>query len=211
MIKRYELNQAGRDFVVGDIHGAFDKLSEKLEAIGFNELKDRLFSCGDLVDRNPGSVDALGWLAKPWFHPVRGNHDDYVCRYLTCDHENWIYNGGAWFFGLSSAEQREFFVQFNELPLVIDVETSSGLVGIVHADPIVSDWGDLSAFMSNRNRQRLMWSRERFESENTSTVTGIARVYCGHTPVHEPVTLGNVHHIDTAGWHSSGYFTVIQL
>ena len=23
----------------------------------------------------------IHWLARPWFHPVCGNHDDYVCRY----------------------------------------------------------------------------------------------------------------------------------
>ncbi len=48
-IPRYALNTHGRDFAVGDIHGAFGALQRALEAIGFDARKDRLFSgrpCG---------------------------------------------------------------------------------------------------------------------------------------------------------------------
>ncbi|MBP5140546.1 serine/threonine protein phosphatase, partial [Pseudomonas chlororaphis] len=46
--QRFELNTAGRDFAVGDIHGYFTKLQAALDAIGFNPAVDRLFSVGDL-------------------------------------------------------------------------------------------------------------------------------------------------------------------
>lgn len=98
-IKHFAINTAGRDFAVGDIHGHFTRLQAALNAAGFDPAVDRLFSVGDLVDRGPESEDVIRWLNKPWFHPVRGNHDDYVCRYDSCDQENWLYNGGAWFLG----------------------------------------------------------------------------------------------------------------
>lgn len=48
---KYGANILGRDFVVGDIHGEFSKLSKLLSSVEFNENSDRLFSVGDLVDR----------------------------------------------------------------------------------------------------------------------------------------------------------------
>ncbi|MBP5144082.1 metallophosphoesterase, partial [Pseudomonas chlororaphis] len=71
-IQRFEINTAGRDFAVGDIHGHFTKLQAALDAVQFDPTVDRLFSVGDLVDRGPESADVDTWLAKPWFHAVRG-------------------------------------------------------------------------------------------------------------------------------------------
>ena len=65
MIKRFELNNKGRDYVVGDIHGCFSLLSKELYEIGFDEKTDRLFSVGDLVDRGTESHLAVEWLKKP--------------------------------------------------------------------------------------------------------------------------------------------------
>lgn len=64
-IPRFALNTHGRDFAVGDTHGAFGALQRALEAIGFDAQKYRLFSVGDLVDRGPESHQVLVWLEKP--------------------------------------------------------------------------------------------------------------------------------------------------
>ncbi|MCU1717334.1 metallophosphoesterase [Pseudomonas sp. 5P_3.1_Bac2] len=221
LIKRFTRNTDGRDFAVGDIHGCFTLLQAALDRAGFDSAVDRLFSVGDLVDRGPECRDVLEWLGKPWFHPVRGNHDDYVCRFNTCDTENWFYNGGAWFASLAWDEQREFAAQFRELPIAIEVETEGGLVGIVHADCPFHDWGQLQIELSElaeAKRLKLvkntcMWSRSRITDDDHAGVKGVRAVVCGHTPVNAPVVLGNVFHIDTAGWlpHMRGYFTLLNL
>lgn len=221
LIKRFELNTAGRDFAVGDIHGHFTRLQAALDAAGFDPAVDRLFSVGDLIDRGPECRDVLDWLEKDWFHPVRGNHDDYVCRFDTCDVENWIYNGGSWFAGMASSEQQEFAIQFNELPIAIEVETVSGQVGILHADCPFDSWGQLVAELSapeSAKRLKLvkntcMWSRSRAEHNDQSVVAQICAIIVGHTPMRYPAVLGNVYHIDTGGWlpDGSGYFTLINL
>lgn len=90
MIKRFGINTSGKDWAVGDIHGHFTLLQKALDAVGFDQAVDRLFSVGDMVDRGPECEDVIRWLNLPWFHPVRGNHDDYVCRYDTCDIGNCI-------------------------------------------------------------------------------------------------------------------------
>ena len=219
-VKRFAANPAGRDFAVGDIHGHFTRLQSALDVAGFDPAVDRLFSVGDLVDRGPECRDVLEWLAKPWFHPVRGNHDDYVCRFDTCDVDNWVYNGGAWFAGLGWDEQREFAVQFRELPVAIEVETAGGLIGIVHADCVFDTWAEmrneLEAQESNKRlklvQNTCMWSRSRVENYDTAPVTDMRAVVVGHTPMKRPAVLGNVYHIDTAGWiPDRGYFTLLNL
>ena len=219
-VKRFAANTAGRDFAVGDIHGHFTRLQAALDAVGFDPAADRLFSVGDLVDRGPECRDVLDWLAKSWFHPVRGNHDDYVCRFDTCDVDNWIYNGGSWFAGLSLYEQTEYSVQFAELPIAIEVETAEGLIGIVHADCVFDTWAQLkSELESPESQKRLrltqntcMWSRSRIEQQDRRPIPDVRAVVVGHTPVKRPTVLGNVHHIDTGGWMTDlGYFTLIDF
>lgn len=219
-VKRFAANTAGRDFAVGDIHGHFSRLQAALDTAGFDPAVDRLFSVGDLVDRGPECRDVLDWLSRPWFHPVRGNHDDYVVRFDTCDVDNWVYNGGSWFAGLSLFEQKEFAVQFAELPIAIEVETAQGLIGIVHADCPFQSWSTLCAELeSPESNKRLklvqnscMWSRLRIEQQEENGVEGLRAMVVGHTPLPSPVTLGNVIHIDTAGWMlDRGYFTLLNL
>lgn len=218
-IKRFTKNTQGRDFCVGDIHGHFTKLQKAMDAIGFDPLCDRLFSVGDLVDRGPECRDALEWLDKPWFHSVRGNHDDYVCRFDTCDTNNWVYNGGSWFAGMAWDEQREFATQFRELPFAIEVETEDGLVGIVHAECGRTTWAqfrsELITPIHSRQEQKnmrntAMWSRKRIDAMDESGIPDLRAMIVGHEVVSEVTWLGNVCYIDTGG-HRIGKFTILDL
>ncbi|MGV8865220.1 MAG: metallophosphoesterase [Pseudomonas sp.] len=218
-IKRFAANTAGRDLAVGDIHGHFTRLQAALDAAGFDPTVDRLFSVGDLVDRGPECEQVLDWLAKPWFHPVRGNHDDYVVRFDTCDIGNWMYNGGSWFAGMPLAEQQDYQVVFAELPIAIEVETPGGMVGIVHADCVFDTWAELRRELEDPERpgrlkkvqNSCMWSRSRVELNDIRPVSDMRAVVVGHTPMKHPLVLGNVHHIDTGGWKDDGYFTLLDL
>jgi len=212
MIQRIGPNLRGRDIAVGDIHGHFLRLETALARIDFDPQRDRLFSVGDLVDRGPDSIAALDWLAKPWFHAVLGNHEDYATRFRTVDVENWVINGGAWFQLLPEAQKQQVSDVFATLPYALEVETAGGLVGIVHADCPVENWQHLrEGLLRSSVRSKCIWSRTRITEEDTSGVAGIHAVVVGHTPISAPVTLGNVHHIDTAGWTSSGHFSLLDL
>lgn len=218
-IVRYECNTKGTDVVVGDIHGHFSSLQHQLDLMEFNPATDRLFSVGDLVDRGPESDQVLEWLDKPWFHPVRGNHDDYVVRHQTCDRDNWLLNGGAWFQGLPSDIQAEMSVQFAELPIAIEVMTQNGMIGIVHAECPFPRWEDLqnelleptSAARLKQVAMSCMWSRNRIEIMDEKRVSGVLAVVVGHTPVTDPYALGNTIYIDTMAWRDCGKFTFLDL
>ncbi|MEH8245260.1 metallophosphoesterase [Aeromonas veronii] len=221
LVKKFSANTAGRDFAVGDIHGHFTLLQQALDKVGFDSARDRLFSVGDLVDRGPECELVLEWLAKPWFHPVRGNHDDYVCRHDTCDTGNWLQNGGAWFMSLLDVERGEYAAQFRELPIAIEVETPGGLIGLVHADCPFPSWRLLLDHLEGRYggtnlrtiKNVCMWSRRRVEQGDESGVSDVHALVVGHTPMSSPVALGNVIHIDTAGWcpQKGGAFTLLNL
>lgn len=56
----------------------------------------------------------------------------------------------------------------------------------------------------------LQWSRKRLTDGDCTAVDGVRAVIVGHTPLRQPVVLGNVYHIDTAGW-LDGHFTLLNL
>ncbi|MCU1758736.1 metallophosphoesterase [Pseudomonas sp. 14P_8.1_Bac3] len=221
-VKRFAANTAGRDFAVGDIHGHFTRLQAALDAIGFDPAVDRLFSVGDLVDRGPESIDVDEWiLRKPWFHAVRGNHEQMTIDSHTAGRASdqcgmHFINGGAWFYGLSSVEQDCYASILEDLPLVIEVETTQGLIGIVHADVPRGSWEEMLKALggpvaeAEHTAAMLQWSRKRITDENHGGVTGVRAVIVGHTPLRQPAVLGNVYHIDTAGW-MDGHFTLVNL
>lgn len=83
VVCRHPVNDVGRDFVVGDLHGCVDALRYLLHEIGFDGARDRLFSVGDLVARGTDSLAAIDLIDKPWFYPVLGNHEDSLIAVAT--------------------------------------------------------------------------------------------------------------------------------
>jgi serine/threonine protein phosphatase 1 len=162
-----------------------------------------LFSVGDLADRGPESERALEYLEKPWFHAVRGNHEQFLLDSLD-DRDTqllWLVNGGGWFDQASNSVQRAFVRAFSGLPYVVEIETRDGVVGIVHADvPPGLSWSGMVAKVQSGDPQvlqGLLWSRHRALARDTSKVEGISHVFCGHTPVRPSArVVGNVHLID---------------
>jgi len=97
------MNKLGRDFVVGDIHGHIDLFHEELSREGFDPIKDRVFSVGDLIDRGPDSLACLDLLNEPWFHAVRGNHEQMMIEWATGEgFPDWKSEFGDWLEGLSA-------------------------------------------------------------------------------------------------------------
>lgn len=205
--KRFTRNTVGRDLIVGDVHGNFSKLQRALDAAGFDPQRDRLFSVGDLVDRGPESELAVEWLAKPWFHAVRGNHEQMAIDavYGMMDPTMLAVNGGMWFLGLPDTHRRYTADQFKDLPIAIELETADGLVGIVHADCPMVNWGDMEETLNGgigepETIMMCMWSRQRISSQFVGETVGVRAVVVGHTPVERWTSLGNTIYIDTGAW-----------
>lgn len=219
-IKQFEKNTVGKDYFVGDIHGMFSLLKQELDKIGFDRSKDRLFSVGDLVDRGPNSEDAINWLDQPWFHAVRGNHEQMAVDYFkpgtgwNMDKHTYEYNGGEWFINLPIEKQAVFASAFDELPMAIEVVTDMGRVGVVHAEAIDDDWDKTKTYLFTQPAiaaNVMMWNRDKIRYNNTDPVKGIDYVIVGHTPQNHMKVLGNVIYIDTgAVYGARGHFTILD-
>ncbi len=224
-VQRHERNAKGRDFVVSDIHARFPDLENCLEELEFDTDVDRLFPVGDLVDHGPNSEDALDWMQRPWFLPIRGNHDQLLLDAdADPDHRRgrewncWIDgNGGGWWRGVSKERRAKFVEAFKAIPFAREVECDLGLVGIVHADvPTDLDWaGYMDALRagSRLDCMHALWSRDRFEIAHPNWYMGLTEpeadadipkvegniemVICGHSPVLKPEKLANIWLIDT--------------
>lgn len=217
--QHFPINNLGRDFAIGDLHGCFHLLNKELQKVSFNKQVDRLFSVGDLVDRGPYSEVCLEWLAQPWFYSVKGNHEELAIEFYNSTNkfqDEWLYirNGGKWFVELPEKEQAKYVKAFDKLPLAIDVMTKNGLVGIVHAESPYSHWNDLLKALHNDEHnvaESVMWGRNRINRKDDSDVEGLYKLYCGHTPVDEVTQLGNVVYIDTGACFKDGHATILQF
>lgn len=208
LVQRFDANLVGRDFVVGDLHGAFDLLDAAMRRVSFDTECDRLFCVGDLVDRGPDSFRALELLRQPYVHSVLGNHDyDFVCMSPQKVRVNAIvnYNGMRWARDLTDARILALQEALKSCPLVIEIETETGTVGIVHADVLEGvSWQSFISGISAGDRRTVAGALEsRWRSRVPAVdagkgIDGIDRVFVGHDPKFLGAERrGNVWAIDT--------------
>ncbi len=64
-------------YIVGDIQGCYDPLQRLLDRLDFDPGKDRLWCCGDLVNRGGKSLKVLRFIyrMRDCMDSVLGNHD----------------------------------------------------------------------------------------------------------------------------------------
>ncbi len=208
------INQQGRDFVVGDIHGEVPRLQAQLQTIGFNSQKDRLICVGDLIDRGPESVNALELLKQPWFFSVLGNHEllmlNAMKHKINSDRILWFSHGGEWIASTAPDQWPAWFELIEQLPLAIEVTGSNNTrYGIVHADFPGDHWDEFKDF-SEKDLKHCIWSRGSFKSRSNHTIEGIDILIHGHNVVEEELHMGNRWYIEQ-GAYLGNDFIIKQL
>lgn len=205
------LNSRGVDYIVGDIHGAFDELWDALNQVNFNPAVDRLFLVGDLADRGNYSKACRELLKEPWVFAVQGNHERIFINLFKGGKPNareWDHharkNGLAWTYKLTPEERESICTLFEALPYAIEFPSTRGTVGIVHAEvPPGMTWPEFLAELEAGNPRVIefaTWGRKRVENHIYDGVRGIGRLFCGHT-IHDGISQrGNTYYIDTAAF-----------
>lgn len=214
------LDIEGRTFVCSDLHGCHDELMDALAKVDFDYSRDRVFVLGDLVDRGPDSFKCLRLLKEPWFHAIKGNHEDMMMNGLppVYDWRTWFVNGGTWYRDLKSIEQEEVrylcdhYVDHLPVSLTLvyprDETGSVHYIGIIHAEP-PDDWSE--AISGEHSEMESIWGRSRIRHHDSRPVESVDLVLVGHTSSGKIRQLGNVVYLDTgAGWRN-GRLTLIAL
>ncbi len=147
LIQYFDENKKGCDYVVGDIHNQFNKLSKQLKALDFDVSKDRLFAVGDLIDRgdNEGNngLDVLSYLSQDWFHSLRGNHEDLILSLLSLPEKSTqtlydlaLKNGAKWLFDADAPLKSDLYQYgMNETN---DIQNELTFEQLMHEHPLAA-------------------------------------------------------------------------
>ena len=229
-VKYLEIDDDVNVFVVGDIHGAYTQLKDKLKEVGFNYNTDLLIAVGDLVDRGKENEKCVGLLNEHWFASIKGNHEDFCYKGMMDDHVKFYHrmsnNGGEWFYNLPEDLMYHIGNRLNQLPVILEVKYKGKKFGFVHADLPVQDWELAKEMLLNGDRidgrsfeDHLLWSRGIItDYENSGDIVNIAQVdnvFFGHTVLPRITQVGNCTFLDTGGCfkkHGNGYdLSIVKL
>ena len=229
-VKYLEIDDDVNVFVVGDLHGAYSLLMEKLKEIKFNFNSDLLIAVGDLVDRGTENEKCIGLLNEHWFTSIKGNHEDFCYKGMMDDHIKFYHrmrnNGGEWFYNLPEDLMEHIGRRLNQLPVMLEVSYSGKKFGFVHADLPVEDWElakemlDKGDSINDRSFEDcLLWSRgivdDYLNTGETVNIAQVDNVFLGHTVLPEVTQVGNCTFLDTGGVfkkYNNGYdLSIVNL
>ena len=220
LVKIWDKEIKGKLWAVGDIHGCYNLLMNRLNEIGFDFENDLLVAVGDLVDRGTQNEECVSLIDELWFTSVKGNHEDLVIMgdvnrsYFNCH----IQNGGEWFYDLDYQVQREIIKKLKTLPIALEISHKGKKFGFVHGHIEQNDWDEFKGTFTQeptafRDPSELaMWGRERLNDENLqyTHVSGVDAVIMGHTVTQKPCKRDNCYWIDTGAVHW-GTMTILDL
>ncbi len=214
MIKKFEENKLGRDFVIGDLHGCYNLLFEGLSKLDFDKEIDRVFSVGDLIDRGPNSEKCLSLLYEPWFHTVKGNHEEILQIIVDegGDWDWWCENGGEWSKDVTVDNLREYARIIKSLPIAISVGSGETRFNVIHAEFYGTDEELDKGEFDHRTIQTMLWSRSGWYNIGTPlNLPGLSPTFCGHTILSTITKNGSLIGIDCGAYKQErGSLAIIQ-
>jgi serine/threonine protein phosphatase 1 len=199
-------------FVVGDIHGCFDKLCALMDKIPINNTRDQLIFIGDYIDRGPSSFDVVNYLIDfkkrvPGTIFIKGNHEDMLQNYLDgSDRFTYLLNGGQKTMDeyLNRSDNKEVFPIPSE-----HLEFFNSLQLYYQTDDYIFVHAGLreKVPLESQDKMDLLWTRDEFIHSDFNFGK---RVIFGHTPFKEPLLQANKIGIDTGAVYGN-LLTCLQL
>jgi serine/threonine protein phosphatase 1 len=201
-----------RIFVIGDIHGCFDKLCALMDKIPLNFNQDQLIFIGDYVDRGSGSLEVVDYLIDlkkrvPGIIFLKGNHEDMLQNYLDgSDRFTYLLNGGQ-------RTLDEYLNRPNNLGKYPVPSAHLEFFDSLHLYYQTADYIFVHAGLrkkvplESQKKIDLLWIRDEFLSTDFDFGK---RVIFGHTPFKEPLVQTNKIGIDTGAVYGNR-LTCVQL
>ncbi len=150
-----------RRIFIGDVQGCREPLERLLERVRFDPTRDRIFFCGDLVNRGPDSVGVLRIARALRAESVLGNHDVHLLEIAAGRVE---YDGHSLSAVLSASDRDELLAWLKARPLAIAFAD----IFLIHAAVRpVQHWADLTAVPAMlRERFDAAWKANRSPFED---------------------------------------------
>jgi serine/threonine protein phosphatase 1 len=116
----------GNTYVFGDIHGRARQLRDILEAVDYDERRDRVIFVGDLIDRGEESPEVVEYVLQlcrrnPKVVCLRGNHEQMLLDLIDYGDPLWLIpeNGG-----IQTLQQYGFDIDEHTASLAIGIPES---------------------------------------------------------------------------------------
>lgn len=217
-----------KTFVLGDIHGMYDKLVEALKLANFDYNNDTLIQLGDIVDRGPKSYECVEELLKiKNLIAIRGNHDATWTGSLDTG-KNWLYDQGGRETLLSytrstdcgndptriPVEHQLFFA--NQKNYYVDKDNNLFIHGgfnrhlpLAEQDQEVFLW-DRDLFLAALSYKAMQQNEHPFKYKDN-----FKEIFIGHTPTTYwnstvPINAANIWNVDT-GSGKGGLLTIMDI
>ncbi|UKA05032.1 metallophosphoesterase [Photobacterium damselae] len=215
---------SGKVYILGDLHGCYTALIEKLNAIGFNFKEDLVISVGDLIDRGTENIQCLELMSEEWFLAANGNHELMAYRGVILrdelHYDHWCNEGGLWLSYLKGTDDykwaKELIANTESMPDIIELSRNGKTYVICHAD-YPRDVYSCDADLSASEVHDMKWNRDRIDGfidgiieERGMVIAGADHFFFGHTSLQEISSVGNCTYVDT-GLVASGNVGLVDV
>jgi len=190
---------AGKSFIVGDVHGCLEMLKRLIDKIEWNPSDDRLIFIGDYIDRGEDPKGVVDFVLKlredsPSVQCLIGNHEQMLLDYLSdVDPENYIFNGG-----LSTLRSYKEVRRSERDPLIpsFHLDFFSSLLPMIELEQyyIVHAGFRPNIRIEDQDLIDMVWIRDGFIYSDYDFGK---LVIFGHTPFGSPMIMKNKIGIDT--------------
>lgn len=186
-------------YVVGDIHGCYDKLIALMDKINIDLDSEKLVFLGDYIDRGPDSYEVVDYLINlkkkyPDIIFLKGNHEDMLEKYIAeTDRFTYLINGGQ-----QTLESYSRYYKPTDDSLIPEThfEFFESLVLYHETDHYIFVHAGLrkNVPLEKQKPEDMLWIRKNFIQSNYDFGK---QVVFGHTPLPEPLLQPNKIGIDT--------------
>ncbi len=184
-------NRVGRDFIVGDVCGAFDQVLMAMREADFEPGRDRLISVGHLLSGRESLTGCIRFLRTPSVFAVISNgeqdlldlfadgppDDEAVAALAELD-----YHGMDWLAGAGEQQRQQLVATMRLLPLAISIGDGAAHLGFVHAGlPPATPWNEFLVGL-RRGDEWCTLAALRGTGSGNEHVEGVERIFVCYTP-----------------------------
>lgn len=183
-------NRVGRDFIVGDLGGAFDQVFEAMRDAGFDPSRDRLLSVGHLLAGEHSLTNCIRFLRTPSVFAVISNSEQDLIDLFADgapDDESIEalagidFHGMAWLASCGHQQRMQLVTAMRMLPVAISVGDGGPSVGYVHGGlPGTTPWGEFLRGLQRGDENCLLAALR--GTGGDIEVEGVDHVFSCYTP-----------------------------